>query len=83
MALDLIFLGTIEISAPRHENVQPSIAVVIDQAHAAAERFEDCVVVRFLAVVVGEVDSRFLGGVAKEAGASARLTFHITQGVRC
>ena len=58
MALDLLLVGAIVVTTGGHEQVEQAIAVVIDQADAAAERFEDGEVSSLLAIVVGGVDLR-------------------------
>src|SRR5262249_51458382 len=66
--LELAFVGAIEIAAAGDENVEPAIAVVVDERDAATDRFEDRELLGVLAVVEGEVQARRLGDVAEPNG---------------
>ena len=54
----VLSVGAVVSAAARHENIEQSVAVVVDQGHAAAQRFEDGQVAGLFAVAVGEVDAR-------------------------
>src|SRR5207253_430461 len=43
-ALDLHLFGTVVVAAAGHDDIEEAVAIIIDEADAAAERFEDGVV---------------------------------------
>ena len=71
MAEDLLLVRAAVMPAPGQEQVEQTIPVVVDYGQPAAERLQDRQVRRldFLAVAVGEVDSRARGHVLEEVGA--------------
>src|SRR5262245_4699675 len=70
VALDLLLVGTVEIAAACYEDVQQAVPVVIDERDAAAERFQDRIMIRLLTVAVGEVQAGFGGHVPEKLRSS-------------
>ncbi len=68
---DLLLVRAVVVPAARTEQVEQAVAVVVDEGHAAAERFENGQVRRLdiLAVMVGELDARAGGPFLKQVGA--------------
>src|SRR5947199_314428 len=64
-AADFLFAFAGERAAADEEDVDETIAVEIEEGNAAAERFEQSVVVRVLAGAGGEFDAGFRGDVVE------------------
>ena len=66
--LNLLLLRPAEAAAAGQEHVQQAIAIVVEQGHTAAERFQDGVLVGLEAVVVRESNARLGGHVSIQIG---------------
>jgi hypothetical protein len=66
VALDVLLVRPAEVATAGDEDVEQAVAVVVDQGAAAADRFQDGVLVGLLPVAVGEADAGIGGHVAVE-----------------
>src|SRR5262249_7309687 len=62
---EILFLRAVEITATGEKNIQKAVAVVVDQADAAAHGLDDDKLVSVVAVAVGEAHSRIGSHVAE------------------
>ena len=68
IAFNHLLVRPIVVAAAGYEDVEQAIAVVVQQRHAAAERFEDGEVSCLLTIAVGESDARIGSHVAVQLG---------------
>src|SRR6516162_9782512 len=61
MALNSLLVGSVKVTAASDENIQQSIAVIVDECDAPAQGFENGVLVRLLPISIDMVQPR-LGG---------------------
>ncbi len=58
----------LEETAARKEDVEPLVAIEVEQGDATAERFEDGQVARFGTVAIAEIDAGGCGDIPEESG---------------
>ena len=68
MALDVALVLTVVIAAACKEEIQQSIAIVVDQGHAAAQRFDNGKMLGLFAVAEHKVYARLGRDVAVDVG---------------
>src|SRR5579884_753060 len=59
IALDLVFVRPFVMAAAGNEQIEQAVAVEVDHGQAAAQRFQNGVMVGLLAIAISEVDAAF------------------------